>query len=291
MARPRMGMETRHKVTGFLFVTPWIIGFLLFFLYPLINSIIISMSEITEHVGFKTQWTGFGNYARAFVYDIYFVPMFMTTVANTLTNMPLIIAFSLFIAILINQKIRLRGFFRGAFFLPVLLGAGFIMRELLGQNIDESAVEMARGILMPDQMLRYLGPGVMRVVNNFLARITIILWKSGVQIVLCLAGLQSIPGSLYEAADCDGATPWEKFWKVTLPMMSPVILLCAVYTLIDSFADAENPIVRYILEVGFNRINFEYAAAMGWIFFLFIIFVILVVFGIMRIIGYDTAER
>lgn len=284
-------MEKKNALDGILFISPWLMGFVLFFAFPFFKSLLMSFSKITNPVGFKTVWTGLDNYVNAFVVDIDFIPMFLSTIKETLINTPLILVFSLFIAMVLNQKIKLRGLFRGIFFLPVLLGTGYVMRQLLGMNVDDETMEMARGILLPQEALYYLGPSVVAFVQEFLSRITIVLWKSGVQIVLFLAGLQSIPVSLYESSNCDGATEWEKFWKITLPMISPVMLLNAVYTLIESFTDASNPIVDYIIGLGFKKMEFAYSAAVGWIFFLFIFLLILILFAIAKIVNTVPDQR
>ena len=276
--RRSISIERRRTVEAMLFLAPWLFGSLLFFALPILQSIRLSFSEITSFVGFKMKLIGFENYIRAFVWDIDFLPMFLDVVTLTLINTPLILVFSLFIAILLNRNIRFKGFFRASFFLPVLLGTGFVMQELLGARIDEQATEVARGILMPREILLYLGPRVAGAVQTFLDRVTVILWRCGVQILLFLAGLQGISSSLYESARCDGASDWVMFWKVTLPMISPVIVLSAVFTIVESFTDVSNPIVNYVTRVAFQQTQFEYAAAMGWIYLTFVFLLVAIVF-------------
>jgi ABC-type sugar transport system permease subunit len=276
--RRSLTIEQRRTVEAFLFLTPWLIGGAMFFLVPILQSIRLSFSEITTFVGFKMQFIGLDNYARAFVWDVEFLPMFLDVVSQTLINTPLILVFSLFISLLLNRDIRFKGFYRASFFLPVLLGTGFVMQQLLGQRVDEQANEIARGILMPRQVLLYLGPTVANLVQTFLDRITIILWRSGVQILLFLAGLQGISGSLYESAKCDGASEWVMFWKITLPMLLPVVILNSVFTIVESFTDVANPIVDYVIEVAFNDTQFEYAAAMGWIYLVFVFVIVSAIF-------------
>ena len=237
------------------------------------------------------KWVGLENYARAFLWDVDFLPMFGTVVKDTFINTIMIVVFSLMIAILVNKKIKFRGFFRGAFFLPVLLGTGYVMEQLLGINAEGPAMEMARGITIPEEFMRYLDPVVVSVLSGFLNRITYVLWKSGVQIILFLAGLQGISSSLYEAARVDSATEWEMFWKITLPMISPVILLNVIYTIIDSFTDTSNPIVDYVLDIGFTKSQFEYSAAISWLYFIFVLFVCGIVYFMMRNKVYDTSKK
>lgn len=284
-------MEKKRSLEGIIFISPWLIGFILFFANPIFVSLRLSVSEITRMRGFEMKFIGFANYQNAFFYDVKFVPMFLNVVKDTLLNTPITLVFAFFIAMLINRPIVGRGFFRTVFFLPVLLGTGYVMKQLLGLGVGTDAMAAAKGIMMPPELIKYLGPSFSTVISEFLGRITIVLWKSGVQIILFLAGLQGISSSLYEAADCDGCTEWEAFWKITLPMMTPVILLNFIYTIIDSFTDSNNPIVDYILDVGFKQTQFAYGTAMGWIFFMFVFIICMVVFLIMRRFTYNAGEK
>lgn len=289
--RKKLNMQQKRILEALMFISPWIVGTLIFFINPLIQSIRLSFSKIVKLKGFVMEWAGLANYEKAFLWDVNFIPMFINTVKNTLINTPITLVFSLFIAILINKDIKFRGFFRTIFFLPVLLGTGFVMKQLLGLGFDAGAMSVAKGIMVPESLALYLGPTFTNAIDMFLSVITVVLWKSGVQIVLFLAGLQGISVSLYEAARCDGATEWEMFWKITLPMISPVILLNFIYTIIDSFTDSNNPIVEYIIDASFRKNQFEYGAAMGWVYFLFIFVVCMAVFFIMRKRVYDSGVK
>lgn len=301
----RLSMRQRDALEGYVYILPWLIGFAFYGAYPFIFSISVSFSEIVRLAGFEMKYIGWGNYAKAFIWDVTFIPMFVATVRDTLMNTPIIIIISLFFAILLNREIKCRGIFRAVFFLPVLLGTGYIMQELLGggpglemtQTAGDLSREAAagmssgisRGIEVPEEILLYLGANFADVIRMFLQRFTLLLWKSGVQIVLFLAGLQGISISLYESARCDGATEWEMFWKISLPMISPVILLNIVYTIIDSFVDITNPIVRYVRNL--NMEDFGYSAAIGWIYFTFVLIVILLIFAVMRRFIYNAGQK
>ena len=290
-AKKRLTMEQKHVLEGYMFILPWIIGLLCFFIFPFFQSVQLSFSKITKVAGFEMDWIGIHNYAKAFVWDIRFVPKLINAIQNTIINMPLTLVFSLFIAMLVNRDIKFRGFFRGTFFLPVLLGAGFVLKQLLGMGVEAQAMEVARGIVMPDEVLIYLGSNVTKYVNGFMSRITVVFWQSGVQLIIFLAGLQSIPGTLYEASKCDGATVWENLWKITLPMMSPVILLNAIYTLVDSFTASTNSVIEYILELKQDVVNYEYAAAIGMIYFVFIFLLVVIVYALSKRSVYNSAEK
>jgi ABC-type sugar transport system permease subunit len=287
----KLTMEQKRSIEGFLFISPWIIGFTIFFANPIVQSAKLSLSKITNMKGFQMEYVGLENYYKAFMWDVKFIPMFLNVIKHTLINTPITLVFSLLIAILINRPMKGRGFFRTVFFLPVLLGSGYVLNQLLRVGVGNDAMAAARGILMPEELMKYMGPTFSKTVEEFLGRITLILWKSGVQTVLFLAGLQGISSSLYEAGRCDGCTEWEAFWKITLPLMTPVILLNFIYTVIDSFTDSSNPIVDYILSAGFKGNQYGYGAAMGWIFFTFIFLVCILVFAIMKNYIYNAGEK
>ena len=285
----RLGIDRKRSLEAYIFLIPWLIGVCLFFAYPIFVSIRLAFSDIVEFKGLKTAWVGLENFRYIFFYDINFVPTFLKVVTDTLLNTPLCMVFSLIIAIFINRKMVGRGFFRTAFFIPVLLGTGYIMKQLLGMGVDGMTV--TTGILVPKLIADLLGPSITEVVQGFLDRITVVLWKSGVQIVLFLAGLQGISGSLYEAARVDGATEWEMFWKITLPMISPVIMMNVVYTIVSFFTDTTNPLVDYIYKMNFTNQQFEYAAAMSWLYFIFALVLCLGSILLMRRHIYDSGTK
>jgi ABC-type sugar transport system permease subunit len=278
--RKGLTMEGRRNLEALMFLSPWIIGTCVFFISAIFSSVRLSFSEIVQLSGFVMEWRGTVNYQNIFMYDINFMPTFISVITNTLINTPLVLVFSLIIAMLINRPVPGRGFFRTCFFIPVLLGSGYIMAQLL--QIDATG-SVGVGITLPQVLHEMLGNTLVTAIQPFLDRITLILWKSGVQIILFLAGLQGISSSLYEAAKCDGATQWEMFWKITLPMISPIILLNFVYTLVMYFTSSDNDLVKYILDTVFSKIDLARGAAMGWVYFLFIFVLCGVVFGVVRL--------
>ena len=283
MKKKVLKLTTRKSLVGASFILPWIIGFFWFFFVPLVQSLMLSVGENIDVLSFKIKFIGMDNYSRAFFSDANFVPMFIGIVKETLTNVPLITVFSFYIAILLNRKIKGRAIFRAIYFLPVILGTGFIMRQLLSQNIEQSSIEAAKAFLLPDEIVRYLGADITTAIVTFLSKLTFILWRSGVQILIFLSGLQSINSTLYEAAKVDSATEWESLWFITIPMMMPTILLNIVYTMVDGFTDATNPIIEYIGNMAFSWANdYSYASAMGWIYLIFTLILIAVVFIPMR---------
>lgn len=278
----KMSKITRDKLKGLVFVSPFILGVCLFFLYPIYISLKLSFGKVDNIIGFKISWVGIENYVRAFMIDVDFRPMFMEVVRTTLIQFPLTIILSLIIAIIINKDIKGRALFRIAFFIPFLLGTGEVMRQLINQGVDAQVLNITDGTIIPYNILNYFGHTVVQAVQGVFGTIVSVLWASGVQILLFLAGLQSISTALYEAAKIDGATEWEIFWKVTVPMISPMLLLNLIYTIVDSFTNIRNPLLTYIQSYGFTKAEFHYAAALGWIYFAFIALVVAIVFGAMK---------
>lgn len=286
----RLSLEQQKSLLGYIFILPFIIGFLLFVLYPFAQSIIFSLSElkITQQ-GFELTLVGLENYRYALTVHPTFVRVFFETVFRMLMDVPLILVFSFFAALLLNQQFRGRTVARVIFFLPVIMGAGIILAMeqtdymmLLhaGPSTDAAAVsgDALRNLLfqmnLPERMLEY--------VVNAVERIPEIIRASGIQILIFLAGLQSISPALFEAADVEGATAWERFWMITFPMMTPLILTNVVYSIIDSFTAAHNELVKLIRGTAFGGAGYGVSSAMSWLYFL----AILVMLGIaIRIIS------
>lgn len=281
--KKHLTIRTRRSLEGLMFVSPWIVGTLLFFIFPLLTSIRLSFSELTSMAGFQMKWVGIKNYKYLIESSTTYIPNFLAQVVNTLINTPITLVFSLIIAMLVNRDIKGKGFFRTVFFLPVLLGTGYVMQQLL-------SVDMNGVITIPSGILQAMGATFAEIVSAFLARITVVLWKSGVQIILFLAGLQGISSSLYEASRVDGATEWENFWKITLPLVSPIILLNFIYTMIDSFTDSSNQIMSDI-EHCFENGALARGAAMGWFYFAFTFILCMLVLGIMSKLTFNQGER
>ncbi|GIP31893.1 carbohydrate ABC transporter permease [Paenibacillus sp. J2TS4] len=288
----KLGLERRKMVSGFLFISPWLVGFIAFLVFPLVKSLYMSFREIHAVADMQMTFVGWDNYSKAILKDTQFIPFFYNAIQDAIIEIPLILVFSFFIATLLNQETVGRMFFRGAFFLPVIIGSGFVMQQLLGQGIGgldavKDPTEMMRegvanGLAVPGAIAMYLPQDLVGTLSDIMGRLTIIFWKTGIQILLFLAGLQGISDSLYESAKCDGATPWEMFWKITFPLMTPVLLLNGIFTLVDSFTDMRNNVMRYIQRVAFTNIEFGYAAALGWIYFLLVFLLIVLIFALTR---------
>lgn len=289
--RPRLTLARRRALESLLFISPWLVGFVAFALWPLLRSFVLSFQKLEQLVGFRVSWVGLDNYREAFLVDARFIPMFIDVVRNTLVDIPAVVVFSLFTALLVNLKLRGDGFFRGVFFLPVVIGSGAVVQQLQAQDVGRlSIIRSVEGF--GQFLFTYLGPAPAMAVLDLLNRLALVLWGTGVQVLLFLAGLQSISPSLYEAARVDGATEWEMFWKITLPMLSPIILVVAIYTLVDSFTSVFNPILAYVRDVAFSgQFRMGYAAALGWIYFAFVFLLMVIIFKLAERHIFYAGER
>lgn len=211
-----------------------------------------------------------------------------------LVNIPIVIVFSLIIAILLNKKFRGRGIFRVIFILPLLLSNGVIMDTIRGNHAEVSvmlgmAVDKAEVIVnsfqdlrLDNQLQTFLGAQLSGNVADIVNRISSVMWISSIQIIIFLGALQNIPKSMYEAADMDGASEFEKLWKITIPMVMPAMELNIIFTIISSFTSASNSVMTYISNVSFKNLMLSYGSAMAWMYFALIGILLLFVFAIMR---------
>lgn len=280
--KKHLTLRQKDQLKGLFFVSPYIIGIALFFAYPIGLSLALCFSKIGNIVGFELVFVGLENFRRAFIIDTNFLPLFGQTVTDTLVKFPLTVVFSLIIAIMLNRKIACRGLFRVIFFIPFLLGSGVVMKQLRALGVDREVLSIMDGKVIPYNILNYFGADIVGAVQTVFGVIVQVLWGSGVQILLFLSGLQSISPALYEAAKIDGATEWEIFWKITIPMISPMMLLNIIYTLVNTFVDIDNPLLGYINDFGFKNAEFGYGATLGWIYFAFVGLMMALVFGILK---------
>lgn len=280
----RLSLEQKNRYYGLFFILPWFIGFLFLFLAPLVSSFRYGLSKLkVTDEGFTLNFVGLDNYKEALFSHESYVRTLTESFLNIVVNTPLIIIFSLFFAVILNQKFRGRVLARAIFFLPVILASGIIASIESGdlmQSVVRSANDSTGGglSLMKNLQLTALlldsgmSPVLVQYFTSAVSRIYEIVSQSGVQILIFLAGLQSISPSLYEAAKIEGSTGYEAFWKITFPMISPLILTNLVYTIIDSFISDKTS--RLVVETAFKSYNFGLSAAMAWIYFAVIAFVL-----------------
>jgi len=265
----------REALTGYAFISIWICGFLLFTMFPLFRTIWFSLNNVKiTATGIETTFTGFKNFQDAFLLDVAFAETLIDYLFQLVVLVPIIIVFSIIVAILLNLKIRGKSILRTIYFLPVIITSGPVIQKL----IDEGATTfpgLEQFIELSVLQQTFPAP-IARVISFLVSSFIIILWFSGVQILIFLAGLQKLDKGMYEAADIDGASKWESFWKLTLPAMNPLIAVNIIYTIVTYSFFALNPIIALILESMYaTGKGFGYASALAWIYFA----VLLVVLG------------
>ncbi len=270
----KLTMKQKHDLTGLIFVLPFITGVVVVFGVALGQSFWYSLQKFIMNQGISMpEFVGIENYRTALFVDPQFVRIVITTVGNMLLNLPIILIFSFFAANLLNQKFRGRALARAIFFFPVVatigviasLGSNDLLMGIMGPGggTDSSVAGQVRSLLFSTN----ISPVVLNYIFSAVDRIYQIVNMSGVQILIALSGLQAISPSLYESADIDGATGWEKFWKITFPMMSPMLILNGVYTIIDLLTRTENDLMALIRGTAFQAGQTGLGSAMSWIYF------------------------
>ena len=273
----KMTLTRKRAITGYLFIMPWLIGFLWFYARSLFMTVQFSLNvlEVKPGGGYSLTFAGLDNFIYAFRAHASFKQILTTSVANMLIDVPLITFFSLFMALLLNKKFRGRTLVRAIFFLPVILNSEAITdamdlaRSMMSGGMSNAAAEVAEAassgvsIEYYIQMFGSLGlpMGIIEYIMGAVQRISEIINASGVQIIIFIAALQSIPGSMYEVEKIEGATGYETFWKVTFPMVMPHIITNVVYTVVDSFADSD--VVELAYNTAFNYNNYGLSSVMS----------------------------
>ncbi|MFY9568373.1 MAG: sugar ABC transporter permease [Acetivibrionales bacterium] len=282
--RRGLNLNRKRAMMGYLFVLPFIIGLITFFLVPLIQSFIFSINklEVVEG-GYNLLPVGLSNYNRALRVHATYARDLVESVLYMLTNVPLIIIFSFFAANLLNQKFKGRSLARAIFFLPVILTSGVMLVIDSGDLLQAAYViaqpETQEGAFRAVELARLLlrsrlSPTFIDYIISAVDRIYEIVSASGVQILVFLAGLQSISPSLFEASNIEGATGWENFWKITFPMVSPLILVNTVYSIIDSLTNSSNVVMGMIRDTAFASNDYGLSSAMAWLYFLAILVIV-----------------
>lgn len=284
-AKQKTGMtiQTRNAIKGYMFMSPWIIGFFAFVAYPVVYSIILSLNEIKLYpTGTEYTWLGLEMFDFALNGNTSFRTALTTQVTMICYMTPIILVFSLIIALLLNGKFPMRAFFRGAFFMPVIIMSGDAIYWLLGNR----GVNFEDTVPLVYKFLRALPELLSTPMVYILDNLVLILWFCGVQILIFLAGLQTIGSDLYEAASIDGAGGWEKFWKITLPHLSPMILISGVYTVVDIANYSRGAVNKLINEQIFHtKYLYSYSSAMAWMYFLVVALILVVLLLIFKFFG------
>ena len=292
--RSAASLDKRKARSGWLFVLPFLFGFLTVYLPIIAKSIYYSFTNFyparNEFVFIKLE-----NYQQALFKDTSFVTTLTEGLKQLVLDIPAIVIFSLFIAVILNQKMLGRAAFRAIFFIPVILATGLIddvdaknksVTEVMGEqaNVNGSG-SSATDIISTIDIARLfesmkIGGALVEYVTSLVNDIYGIINRSGVQMLIFLAGLQSISPAIYESCSIDGATGWETFWKITFPMISPMILVNSIYTVIDSFTSSSNKVMSLILST-YQAGKLTLSSAMAWVYFIIVILIIALVSAIL----------
>lgn len=283
-------LKKRENMMGYLFILPWLVGFLLLVAYPLCESFIYSLNTIKLlPQGMAKKFVGIGNYTQMFLKDPNFVIGLESYLLRTIISVPVIVAFALIIAMLLNGKIKCRGLFRMIFFLPVIIASGPVMNSLADQ--EAASIPMLNTTTINQVLSEYLPNVLASSITDVFGNMITLLWYSGIQILLFLAALQKIDTSLYEAAKIDGGSKWECFWKITLPTIKSMILLNVVYTIIFMSNNEQNELIVLIYDTMLSATGgYGYASAMAWCYSV-IITLIVAVFALLIAGRKDVYER
>lgn len=275
------GLQKRKAISGYLFISPFILGFLVFMLKPLLQSLWMSFCDVElGAANFNPVFSGIVNYVYAFTVDPEYNRLLVEEISRMMVYSLAIIVFSFFVALILNQKFKGRALVRAIFFLPVILSSGVILgletdnqlMAALEQTIEQTASNVSITAALED-ILRTAGVGVraFEKVFEIIDNIYDVAIASGIQIIIFLSGLQTISPSMYEAAEIEGCTKWESLWKITFPMISSLFLVNWIYTVIDFCMRSDNEVIEKIQDVMISQMKYGLASAMSWVYFIIIL--------------------
>ena len=282
------GIEDLKSRYGLMFIAPWVLGFVLFFAIPVFQSVWFSLSDVSlGNNGLVTKFVGLSHYRYALLQSGAYTATLGTAVTSLLYQLPIIVLISMVLALILNQKFRGRTFFRALFFLPVIIATGIVMDILFMTtgSMSESTVNesLSGNMFNVSDVAAFLDlpSGISDYAEKAISNIFDLIWSSGIQTVLFIAGLQSVPSSLYEASRVEGATKWEEFWFITFPMLSNVTLLVMVYTMVELFISNRNVLILKVYDL-MRAAVYDQTSAMMWFYFLIVGGIMGIIVGIYR---------
>ena len=277
--KPR-GIESVRNSYGYKFIALWLIGQLLFVVKSIVTSIMYSFSDVTVMSGrVDMQFAGLSKWKEMLVSDSLYLDNLRDALGNMLMSLPIIVSLSLVLAIILNQKFKGRTIFRAIFFLPLIIATPVVMHVLDSDALAIPLFSMTSGaeyeyggVINFHEILSNLNlpSQILNLFTTYLGNVFGLIWSCGIQIILFLSGLQSIPEQLYEVSRVEGATKWEEFWYLTVPMLKDVILLVMVYTMISLFTALDNPVMEQAFSVMKQQQLYDKSSAMLWGYFIVI---------------------
>jgi ABC-type sugar transport system permease subunit len=263
----RLSLNRRQSLSSFAFVAPWVIGFIVFTMYPLVQTVVFSFRKVrVTGLGIRTTDVGAANYRDIFTADVSFIGSLTDYLKEIVVYVPLILVFSLIIAMLLNRDMKGTGVLRTIFFLPVIIASGPVLHQLTanGALYLPGNFELIESLTASGAWPRWVTDSLSFLINSF----TEILWNCGLQILIFLVGLQKIDANIYEAARIDGASGWEIFWKLTIRILNPMIIMNLIMTVIILSCFSNNPIISKIrVDLYEPGRGFGYASALTMIYF------------------------
>lgn len=285
--------QQRQNHYGYRFMLPWLIGFVVFTAIPFIGTIFLSFHIVRQTVvGFQFSWTGFGNYFMAFFENTEFVPAMLGYLTMIIPYSFVVVVLSFILAYLLNSIRILKGFFRTIFFLPVIIMSGPVMYQLIENSTR--AEEMAGIRQLADifivQMIASYSPQLAGFLIGVFEQLSIIIWFTGIPIILYINGLQKINPIIYEAAQIDSANSWQILWKITIPIIKPIILIITIFTIVNIGTFSINPVYTLMEKTTENTSQgLGVAATFACIYSIVVLLLIGIVFLLFR--NRDTERR
>ncbi len=274
----RVGLETIRSRQGYFFVAHWIVGLVLFIAVPIVNAVRYAFCDVSiEASGIETTFAGLKHFKTILIEDPNYLNNLRDSFGKFLYTLPIILALSVVFAVLLNQNFPGRTILRAVFFLPVIMaGTNLIGMMNTGSVVGSTAVVYSGAEYTYGSIIDYktilsnlnLPQQLTSIFSDYLQRVFQLVFDSSVQIILFLAGLQSIPRSLYEASAIEGATKWEEFWFITIPMLRHIISLVMIYTMIEFFTTTNNPVIREAYNVLRSRQIYDLSSAMLSFYFM-----------------------
>lgn len=287
----KLTLKKKNALWGYAFLTPWLFGLLFVFAIPLCTSVLFSFSTVTVNKGYQLHFSGLENFRFALTQDERFLPLLADAISGIIYDVPVILVFSFFIAVLLKENFKGVKISKFIFFLPVIMASDMFLKlqTNFGQIATSSLDAALNNASSSIQILKSLNLSVylreMGIPQNWVGILTgpvdkiyEIISRSGIQIFIFLAAINAVPSSLYEAAHVEGASGWEKFWKITFPMVTPMILVNIIYSIIDTFTSVNNGVMEYVYELSFQKFNFGLSSAISWFYFLTLALILAIVY-------------
>lgn len=270
--------QRRQNRLGYLFMTPWIIGFAVFTLFPFIATVYLSFTEVNSTIlGYEISFVGMSNYITAFFKNVEFVPALLSYLQMIIPYTFIVVVVSFIIAYMLNKITVLKGALRTIYFLPVIIMSGPVMYQLLDTKTTgyetEGISNYANIFIL--QIIDSYSPWLADVMINVFEQLSIILWFTGIPIVLMINGMQKINYSMYEAARIDSANSWQILWKITIPIIKPILLISTIFTIAQIGVYDINPVYTLIkTETNNTSGGLGFAATYSWIYSLLVMLLI-----------------